>query len=97
MTNRAIMGGLGGFQAASGINELANMNIEDLIKRYQAGERSPELLAAIQQAAGSTAKAGFGAAATVPVIGPKTARIKGAGTLGTLGLGAYQAYKALTE
>ena len=97
MSGRAVMGGLGGFQAATGINELANIPIADLIKRYQAGERSPELIAAIQQAAGATAQTGFGAAATVPVIGPKTARIKGIGTLGTLGLGAYQGYKALTE
>lgn len=97
ISGRAVMGGLGGFQAASGINELANIPIADLIKRYQAGERSPELIAAIQQAAGATAQTGFGAAATVPVIGPKTARIKGIGTLGTLGLGAYQGYKALSE
>jgi hypothetical protein len=97
MSGRAVMGGLGGFQAASGINELANINIDDLIKRYQAGDLSPELIQALMQAGQATAQTGFGAAATVPVIGPKTARIKGVGTLGTLGLGAYQGYKALTE
>jgi len=94
---RTTIGGIGGLQAARGINELANMPIEELIKRYQAGERSPELLAAIQQAAGATAQTGFGAAATVPVVGPKTAKIKGAGALGTLGMGLYEGYKAFTE
>ena len=94
---RTTIGGIGGLQAARGINELANMPIEELVKRYQAGERSPELLAAIQQAAGATAQTGFGAAATMPVFGPKTAKIKGAGALGTLGMGLYQGYKAVTE
>ena len=94
---RTTIGAIGGLQAARGINELANMPIEELIKRYQAGERSPELLAAIQQAAGATAQTGFGAAATVPVFGAKTAKIKGAGALGTLGMGLYEGYKAVTE
>jgi len=97
IATRAGIGAIGGLQAARGINELANMPIEELIKRYQAGERSPELLAAIQQAAGATAQTGFGAAATVPVIGPRTAKIKGAGALGTLGMGLYEGYKAVTE
>jgi hypothetical protein len=94
---RTTIGAIGGLQAARGINELANMPIEELIKRYQAGERSPELLAAIQQAAGATAQTGFGAAATMPVFGPKTAKIKGAGALGTLGMGLYEGYKAFNE
>jgi hypothetical protein len=97
MVTRAGIGGIGGLQAARGINELANMPIEELLKRYQAGERSPELLAAIQQVAGAGAQTGFGAAATVPVIGPRTARIKGAGAIGTGLMGAYEGYKALTE
>jgi hypothetical protein len=97
IVTRAGIGGIGGLQAARGLNELANMPIEELIKRYQAGERSPELLAAIQQAAGAGAQTGFGAAATVPVIGPRTARIKGAGAIGTGLMGAYEGYKALTE
>ena len=97
IATRAGIGAIGGLQAARGLNELANMPIEELLKRYQAGERSPELLAAIQQAAGATAQTGFGAAATVPVIGPKTAKIKGAGAIGTGLMGAYEGYKALTE
>ena len=94
--SRAAIGGIGGLQAARGINELANIEFSELIKRYQAGDRSPELLAALQEAASATAQTGFGAAATVPVIGKRTARIKGAGALGTLGMGLYEAYKALT-
>lgn len=94
---RTTIGGIGGLQAARGINELANMPIEELIKRYQAGERSPELLAAIQQAASATAQTGFGAAATVPVVNSKTAKIKGVGALGTLGMGLYEGYKAFNE
>lgn len=97
IVTRAGIGAIGGLQAARGINELANMPIEELIKRYQAGERSPELLAAIQQAAGASAQTGFGAAATVPVIGSRTAKIKGAGAIGTGLMGAYEGYKALTE
>ena len=97
IVTRAGIGAIGGLQAARGINELANMPIEELIKRYQAGERSPELLAAIQKVAGAGAQTGFGAAATVPVIGPRTARIKGAGAIGTGLMGAYEGYKALTE
>ena len=94
---RTTIGAIGGLQAARGLNELANMPIEELLKRYQAGERSPELLAAIQQAAGASAQTGFGAAATMPVFGAKTAKIKGAGALGTLGMGLYEGYKAVTE
>ena len=94
---RTTIGAIGGLQAARGINELANMDIADLIKRYQAGERSPELLAAIQQAAGATAQTGFGAAATMPVFGAKTAKIKGAGALGTIGMGIYEGIKAFNE
>jgi hypothetical protein len=97
IVTRAGIGAIGGLQAVRGLNELANMPIAELLKRYEAGERSPELLAAIQQAAGATAQTGFGAAATVPVIGPRTARIKGAGAIGTGLMGAYEGYKALTE
>ena len=97
MTGRAIVGGLGGLQAIRGVNELANIPVEELIKRFNSGDRSPELMQALQQTVGATAQTGFGAAATLPVIGPKTARLKGAGVLGTLGMGAYQGYKAVTE
>jgi len=97
MTGRAIVGGLGGLQAARGINELASIPLQELIQRFNSGDRSPELMQALQQAAGATAQTGFGAAATLPVMGPKTARLKGAGVLGSLGMGAYQGFKAVTE
>jgi len=94
---RTTIGAIGGLQAARGINELANIPVADLIKRYQAGDRSPELIQALMQASQATTQTGFGAAATVPVVGPRTAKIKGAGALGTLGMGIYEGYKALTE
>ena len=91
---RATIGGIGGLQAARGINELANMDIADLIKRYQAGDRSVDLIAALMQATQATAQTGFGAAAAVPVFGAKSAKIKGAGALGTIGLGGLELYQA---
>lgn len=94
---RTAIGALGGFQAATGANELANIPVADLIARWKAGDRSPEIVQALMQAGVSTAQIGTGAAAMLPAMGPKTAKIKGAGTIGTLGLGAYNAYKALTE
>ena len=94
---RTTIGAIGGLQAARGINELANIPVADLIKRYQAGDRSPELIQALMQASQATTQTGFGAAATVPVVGPRTAKIKGTGALGTLGMGIYEGYKALTE
>ena len=59
--------------------------------------RSPELMQALAQATQATGQTVFGAGAMLPAMGPKTARVKGLGTAGTLGLGAYQAYKFLTE
>jgi len=97
IVTRAGIGAIGGLQAARGINELANMPVADLIRRYESGDRSPELIQALMQAAGAGAQTGFGAAATVPVIGPRTAKIKGAGAIGTGLMGAYEGYKALTE
>lgn len=94
---RTAIGGLGGYQMGAGLNELARLPVAELVKRYQAGDRSPELMQALMQATQATGQTVFGAGAMLPAMGPKTARIKGAGTVGTLGLGAYQAYKALTE
>ena len=91
------LGALGGYEAATGANTLANIPVAELIKRWQAGDRSPDLLAALAQAGGATAQTAAGTAAMLPAMGPKTARIKGAGTIGTAGLGAYQAYKALQD
>ena len=94
---RTAIGALGGYQAATGANTLANIPVADLIARWRAGDRSPEIAQALMQAGVSTAQIGTGTAAMLPAMGPKTAKIKGAGTIGTLGLGAYNAYKALTE
>jgi len=91
---RATIGGIGGLQAARGINELANMDIADLIKRYQAGDRSVDLVAALMQATQATAQTGFGAAAAMPAFGAKSAKIKGAGALGTIGLAGLELYQA---
>lgn len=91
------LGALGGYEAATGANTLANIPVAELIKRWQAGDRSADLLAALAQATGSTAQTLAGVGAMLPAMGPKTARIKGAGTIGTVGLGAYQAYKALQD
>lgn len=91
------LGALGGYEAATGANVLASIPVAELIKRWQAGDRSPELLAALAQAGGATAQTAAGTAAMLPAMGPKTARIKGAGTIGTAGLGAYQVWQALQE
>jgi len=91
------LGALGGYEFATGANTLANIPVQELIKRFNAGDRSPELLQALAQAGGAAAQTVTGAAAALPAMGPKTARIKGAGTLGTLGMGLYQGYQALQD
>jgi hypothetical protein len=94
---RTAMGALGGFQAASGANTLANIPVAELIKRFNAGDRSPEVMQALAQAGVATAQTGLGLGAMLPAAGPKVNRIKGAGTIGTLGMGLYQGYKALQD
>ena len=94
---RTTMGALGGFQAASGANTLANIPVADLIKRFNAGDRSPEVMQGLAQAGVATAQTGLGLGAMLPAAGPKVNRIKGAGTIGTVGLGLYQGYKALQD
>lgn len=94
---RGGMGALAGYQAATGASKFAGMPVKELVERWAAGDRSPELAQALSDAAAAAGRTGAGVAALVPAMGPKTARIKGAGTLGTLGLGAMQAWKALQE
>jgi hypothetical protein len=91
------LGALGGYQAAKGVNTLANLSLADLQKRYDEGDRSPALMAAIAKAAEATAQVGAGTAAAMPAFGPKTAKIKGAGLLGTGALGIYQFLNASKE
>jgi hypothetical protein len=91
------LGALGGYQAAKGINTLANLSLADLQKRYDEGDRSPALMAAIAKAAEATAQVGTGVAAAMPAFGPTTAKIKGAGLAGTAALGMYGLMNAAKE
>ena len=91
------LGALGGYEAAKGINTLANLSLSDLQKRYDEGDRSPALMTALAKAAEATAQVGAGTAAAMPAFGPKSAKIKGAGLLGTGALGIYQFLNASKE
>jgi hypothetical protein len=91
------LGALGGYEAAKGINTLANLSLADLQKRYDEGDRSPALMAAIAKAAEATTQIGAGTAAAMPAFGPQTAKIKGAGIAGTAALGAMQLWNASKE
>ena len=69
-----------GVGAAAGLTGAYSINqLNALLKRFNEGDRSPEVLAGLAQHGLSTTAAG---AALVPAIGPRTARIKGAGMLG---------------
>jgi len=94
---RTAIGALGGYQAISGASDLSKIPVKELIERWAAGDRSPELQQALIDAANAAGRTGAGVAAAMPAMGPKTARIKGAGVLGTLGLGAMQAWRAAQE
>jgi len=91
------LGALGGYQAAKGVNTLANLSLADLQKRYDDGDRSPALMAALGKAAEATAQVGTGVAAAMPAFGPTTAKIKGAGLAGTAALGMYGLMNAAKE
>jgi len=81
-TGRAISGGVLGTYGAMSVNELA--------QRYQQGDRDPELLKALAAATAATA-------GVVPALGPKTARLKGAGLMAAVPLMGYDLVKALSE
>jgi Transglycosylase SLT domain len=91
------LGAIGGYQAAQGINTLANLPLAVLQKKYEEGDRSPQLMDALAKAAQATAQVGFGTAAAMPAIGATGAKIKGAGLAGTAALGALQLYQASKE
>jgi hypothetical protein len=78
------VGAVAGLTGAYSINQL-----NALMKRFNEGDRSPEVLAGLAQHGLSTTAAG---AALVPAIGPRTARIKGAGMLGLLPAAAGALY-----
>jgi len=99
-SNPIVKGGLGafgGYQAAQGINTLANLPLAVLQKRYDEGDRSPQLMDALAKAAQATAQVGFGTAAAMPAIGATGAKIKGAGVAGSAALGALQLWQASRE
>jgi len=77
------------FGAGAGVYALMSYN--ELLDRYKKGERDPALMAEL------AAKSGLSAAALVPAVGPKTARIKGAGVLGATGMAARDLYHILTD
>jgi hypothetical protein len=94
---RTTMGALGGYEAATGANELSRIPVAELLRRWQQGDRSPEVLEGLKAAAGATGQTVAGTAAMLPAMGPKTAKVKGAGTIGSLGLGIYQGVKAFQD
>jgi hypothetical protein len=91
------LGAFGGYQAAQGINTLANLPLAVLQKRYDEGDRSPQLMDALAKAAQATAQVGFGTAAAMPAIGATGAKAKAAGVAGTAALGALQLWQASRE
>lgn len=78
---RTIVGGGAGY--------LGVMSYQEALKRFQAGDTSEGVLQALQ--------AGSAAAMLVPPAGKTLTRTRGAGTLGTLGLGTYQLGKRLLK
>jgi hypothetical protein len=78
------VGAVAGLTGAYSVNQL-----NALMKRFNEGDRSPEVLAGLAQHGLSVPAAG---AALVPAIGPRTARIKGAGMLGLIPAAAGALY-----
>jgi len=89
---KGALGAFGGYEAVQGINDLANLPLSELKKRWDAGDRSQALMDALGNVAMATSQTGLGAAAAMPAFGPKSAKIKGAGTFGTLGLAGLRAF-----
>ena len=89
---KGALGAFGGYEAVQGINDLANLPLSELKKRWDAGDRSQALMDALGNVAMATSQTGLGAAAAMPAFGPMSAKIKGAGTIGTLGLAGLRAW-----
>jgi hypothetical protein len=81
-TGRAISGGV--------LGAYAGMNANELKERYDAGDRSPELIKALIGVIGPST-------ALIPAMGPKTARIKGAGTIASGAVMGYDLYKMIQK
>jgi len=79
---RGIAGGVLGAYGAMSLNEL--------IDRYNKGDRDPELVKVLMAATAS-------GAAVLPAIGPKTSRLKGAGVMAAVPLMGYDLYKAFSD
>lgn len=81
-TRRAIAGGV--------LGAYGTMSLNELMDRYNKGERDPELIKALMAA-------GASGAAVLPAVGPKTARLKGAGMMAAVPLMGYDLYKAIAD
>ena len=77
------------FGAGAGVYGLMSYN--ELMDRLKKGDNDPALLREL------AAKSGLSAAALVPAVGPWSARIKGAGVLGTVSMAVPDLYHILTN
>ena len=74
----------------AGLGLYGTLSFNELVDRYNKGDRSPELLSLLASSVGS-------AAALTPAMGPKTARIKGAGLMTAVPLAGYDLYKLFSD
>ena len=73
----------------SGLGYLGVMSYQEALERFKAGDTSEGVLQALQ--------AGSAGAAMLPPAGKALTKARGAGVLGTLGLGGYQAGRRLLK
>ena len=85
-----VFGGAGRATVGAGLGLYGTMSFNELIDRYNKGDRSPELMSLLASSVGS-------AAALTPAMGPKTSRIKGAGLMATVPLAGYDLYKMFSD
>ena len=85
----AKMGALPRTAVGAGAGYLGVMSYQEALERFKSGDTSEGVLQALQ--------AGSAAAMLVPPAGKTLTRTRGAGTLGTLGLGTYQLGKRLLK
>jgi len=85
----AKMGALPRAVVGSGAGYIGVMSYQEALERFKAGDTSEGVLQALQ--------AGSAAAAMLPPAGKGLTKARGAGVLGTLGLGGYQAGRRLLK
>jgi hypothetical protein len=85
----AKMGALPRTGVGAGAGVIGLMSYQEALERFKAGDTSEGVLQALQ--------AGSAAAMLVPPAGKGLARVRGAGTAGTLGLGTYQLGRQLLK